>query len=133
LVQRNPSITIASFLFIILGLAMAISNPLVLAYIIYNGSAPVVFGIELLDGKSPIGVLWGHDAVFVLGVVLTFVAILGIVAGLWLRRSLRKGGKLGAFILPFYIFFGIGFEIPALYIFVPLTAVLLALGWKSLD
>jgi len=112
---------------------MAIANPLILAYIIHNGSAPVVFGIELLDGKSPIGVLWGRDAVIVLGVALTLVAITGVIAGELLRRSLKKGGKVGALLLPPYLFFGLGFEIPALYIFVPLAAVLLALGWKSLE
>jgi len=113
---------------------MAIVNPLVLAYIILNGSAPVVFGIQLLDGKSPIGVhTWGRDADIVLGVALTLVAITGVIAGELLRRSLKKGGKVGALLLPLYLFFGIGFEIPALYIFVPLAAVLLALGWRSLE
>jgi len=105
----------------------------VLAYIILNGSAPVVFGIELLDGKSPIGVLWGRDADIVLGVALTLVAITGVIAGELLRRSLKKGGKVGALLLPLYLFFGIGYEIPVLYVFVPLTAVLLALGWRSLE
>jgi hypothetical protein len=130
--KRAAPITLASFLFIILGVGLTISNPIILASIIFNGSAPVVFGISLLDGHSTIGMLWGRDAVISLGVGLTIVAVLGILAGVWLRGSRGKGGRLGFLLLPFYLFFGVGFEIPALYVFVPLTAIFLSLGWKTL-
>ena len=126
------SITVVSVVFLVFGLGFAVTTPLILAYIILNGSAPTLFGIEFLDGNSLIGKLWGLNAVIALGLALTAVAVLEAVAGFWLWQSMKKGGKLGIFLLIPNLFFAVGFGIPALYVVPPVTTVLLASKWKNL-
>jgi len=121
-----------SVVFLVFGLGLAVTTPLILAYIILNGAAPTLFGIEFLDGNSLIGNLWGFDAVIALGLALTAVAVLEAVTGFWLWRSMKKGGKLGIILLIPNLFFAVGFGIPALYIVPPVTTVLLASQWKNL-
>ena len=121
-----------SVVFLVFGLGFAVTTPLILAYIILNGSEPTLFGIEFLDGNSLIGNLWGFDAVIALGLALTAVAVLEVVAGFWLWQSMKKGGKLGIILLIPNLFFAVGFGIPALYIVPPVTTVLLASQWKNL-
>ena len=114
-------------------LGLAVADPLILAYIIYYRSAPILPVIgSVMDGSTPIGVLGGLDAVIALGFVLVAVAVLEAVAGFWLSRSLKKGGKLGAVLAPLDLFFAFGFGIPILYVLAPLRTLLLVMGWKSL-
>src|SRR5574340_516725 len=92
--ERSQPITLASLIFLVFGLGMAIADPPLLAYIAYYRSAPILPLIgDVLDGSTPIGMLGGLDAVLALGFVLVATAILEVVAGLWLWKSLRKGGK----------------------------------------
>ncbi len=131
--ERSRSIAVASLLFLVFGLGMAIADPPLLAYIARYRSAPVLPLIgDVLDGSTPIGMLGGLDAVLALGIVLVAMAILEVVAGLWLWKSLKKGGKLGIALVPLNLFFAVGFGIPILYVLAPLRTVLLASGWKSL-
>src|SRR2546425_3214743 len=89
--SRGRSITIVSVVFLVFGMGIAVSTPLILAYIILNGSAPTLFGIEFLEGpNSLIGNLWGFDAVIVLGLALTAVSVLQAVAGFWMWQSMKK-------------------------------------------
>lgn len=131
--KRSASITVAAILFLLFGLGLAVADPLILAYIIYYRSAPILPVIgSVMDGSTPIGVLGGLDAVIALGFVLVAVAVLEAVAGFWLSRSLKKGGKLGAVLAPLDLFFAFGFGIPILYVLAPLRTLLLVMGWKSL-
>lgn len=130
--NRSTSITIVSVVFLVFGLGFAVTTPLILAYIILNGTAPTLFGIEFLDGKSLIGNLWGFNAVMVLGLALTAVAVLEAVAGFWLWQSLKKGGKLGVIVQLLNLFFAVGFGIPVLYVLPPVTTFLLASKWRDL-
>jgi len=131
--KRTTSVTIASLLFLLFRLGSAVADPLLFAYIAYYRTAPVLPLIgDVLDDNTPIGMLGGLNAVIVLGAVLVAVAVLDVVAGLWLWRSSKKGGRLGIALQPFNLFFAYGFGIPILYALVPLWLVLLYLGWKSL-
>lgn len=131
--KRSPAITAASVLFLFLGLGMALADPPLLAYIAYYRTAPILPLIgDVLDGSTPIGLIGGLDAVIALGFVLVAMAVLEAVAGFWLWRSLKKGGKLGIAIVPINFFFAVGFGIPILYVLPPLRTILLAWGWKSL-
>ena len=133
-VKRSAPISIASFLFLFFGLGFAVAVPFNLAYIIHNGSGPIypVIG-GVMDSGTLIWVLWGLNGVIALGLVQVAVAVLEVVAGFWLWRSLKKGGKLGIVLLPFDLFFAVGFGIPILYVLAPLRAFLLASGWRRLS
>jgi hypothetical protein len=74
----------------------------------------------------------GLNAVIALGIGLVVVSVFDAVAGLWLRRALKKGGKLGIVLQPFNLFFAYGFGIPGLYVLAPLWLILISVGWKSL-
>jgi hypothetical protein len=106
---------------------------LLLAYVAYYHAAPVLPLIgDVLDDSTPIGMAGGLNTVLVLGIGLVAVSVLDVVAGLWLRRSLKKGGWLGIGLQPFNIFFAYGFGIPALYVLAPIWLILISLGWQSL-
>ena len=130
---RSRPIAVASILFVLLSLAIAIANPPLLAYIAYYRTAPILPLIgDVLDGTTPIGILLGLNGVIALGVVQIATSILAAVAGVWLWRSLIKGGKLGIALLPVDLFFAYGFGIPILYVVPPVRSVLLVAGWRSL-
>jgi hypothetical protein len=123
----------ASILFLVFGLGSTVADPILLAYLAYYHTAPVLPLIgNVLDDSTPIGMAGGLEAVIVLGFVLVAVSVLDVFAGYWLRQSLKKGGKLGIILQPFNLFFAYGFGIPALYILIPTWLVLITLGWKSL-
>jgi hypothetical protein len=131
--KRSIAVTIASFLFLFFGIGSTLADPVLLAYVAYYRTALVLPLIgSVLDGSTPIGMAGGLNAVIVLGFILVAVSVLEVVAGLWLRHSLRKGGKLGIIIQPFNVFFAYGFGIPALYELVPAWLILISLGWQSL-
>ncbi len=125
-------ITAASLLFLVPGLGFATVTPFILVYVMSHGSGPVAFGIEFLDGGSRIGLLWGYSAVIALGLALTAVGVMEVVAGLWLMKSLRRGGRLAIALLPLDLFFAVGFGIPVLYVLPPVRTIILASGWKGL-
>ncbi len=130
--KRSGPITIASMLFLFLGIGIAAADPLILAYIAYYHKAPFFFFTTFLDDNTPIGMALGLNGVIALGTVHIATSILGAVAGFWLWHSLKKGGKLGMALLPVDFFFVYGFVIPILWIVPPLRSILLASGWRSL-
>lgn len=131
--KRGTPIAVASFLFLLFGSGFAIAIPFNLAYIISRGSGPVypVIG-GVMDSTTLIWTTWGSDGVIVLGIFQVVLAVIGVVAGLLLWRSSKKGGILGIVLLPFDLFFALGFGIPILFVLVPLKALLLGVGWRSL-
>jgi len=131
--KRNLSITIASYLFLVFGAGSVVADPLLLAYLAYYRVPPVLPLIgNVLDDSTPIGMAGGVNAVILAGIGLVVVSILDVIAGLWLTRSLKKGGSIGIAIQPFNLFFAYGLGIPGLYVLAPTWVVLLALGWRSL-
>ncbi len=131
------SIRVASVLSYITGIGTLLSIGPGLAYNLYTGSStgallgmPPSFGDFL--GSSPIGIAWGFVGVLVFGLVFLSAAVLSTVAGYWLWKSLKKGGKVGAVAALGIIVCAIGFVLPAWLVIVPITLVLLALGWKTL-
>lgn len=131
--NRSQPITLASNLFLLFGLGMSILLPMLLTYVAYYRAAPILPLIgDVLDDNTPIGMFGGLNAVLALGAVFVAVSIFGVLAGFWLRRSLKRGGKLGVVLVPLNFFFAVGFGIPILYLLSPLWLVLLVSGWRSL-
>jgi hypothetical protein len=131
--KRSLAVTTASTLLLFFGLGSSVADPLLLAYVAYYHTAPILPLIgDVLDDTTPIGMAGGLNAVLVLGIGLVAVSILDVLAGLWLRRSLKKGGKLGIILQPFNLLFAYGFGIPGLYVLAPLWLILIFLGWRSL-
>ena len=128
--RRSPAITIASMLYLVAGLGTAASEIPAIAYMVQNRTFPVVFGIPLMG--SWFSERLGIDFTIRAAIVFTVVSALEALAGYWLWKSDRRGGRLGLVLLPAAVFFWILFEIPAGIIFGPARIAALALGWKSL-
>jgi len=128
--RRSPTITTASILYLVVGLGTAASEIPAIAYMVQNRTFPVVFGIPLMG--SWFSERLGIDFTIRAAIVFTVVSALEALAGYWLWKSDRRGGRLGLVLLPAAVFFWILFEIPAGIIFGPARIAALALGWKSL-
>jgi hypothetical protein len=131
---RKPAGTIrlAAFLFILSG-GIALTTPLVLLSFDRNGylpEAPFDLGFELLAG--PFSENLPSGPFITLGVVLTAVSILDVVAGVMLWMGLRSGGVLGFATSPIAFALGIGFAVPFLLVVTVLRAALVVAGWSSL-
>ena len=74
----------------------------------------------------------GLDLMIVLLLLLAVIGSLEIVTGYWLRKSLRKGGKMGILLLLPYMALAIGFGVPAMLVIGPLRGILIGAGWKTL-
>jgi len=58
--KRSQPITVASILFLFLGVGIAVADPLIMAYIAYYHTAPILPLIgSVLDDITPIGMLLG--------------------------------------------------------------------------
>ena len=128
--RRSPAITTASMLYLVAGLGTAASEIPAIVYMVQNRTFPVVFGIPLMG--SWFSERLGIDFTIRAATVFTVVSALEALAGYWLWKSDRRGGRLGLALLPAAVFFWILFEIPAGIILGPARLVALALGWKSL-
>jgi len=95
-----------------------------------NAHLPVVFGIDMLAG--PFSERLGLNAVLVTTVAWSIVNVLEIVAGYWLWKSRKPGGKLGLLLLPMGTIFWIGYALPSMLIIGPLRVFLIARGWETL-
>jgi hypothetical protein len=126
---RHPAITAAALLFF-LDAGWVVSFFLITAYVVLNGDLPT--GWRYLAPHGRIYDAFGLDAALGAYALFALVSMLGILAGLWLWRSRRRGAVLGAITLavgpPFW--YGFGLPIPP-YIAV-LQLGLLAAGWRSL-
>jgi len=60
------------------------------------------------------------------------VNALEFVAGYWLWKSCKHGGKLGLVLFPAGMIFWIGYALPIIAVIGPLRVLLVVMGWKSL-
>jgi hypothetical protein len=91
--RRHPAITAASLLFVILGAGWLVGSAYVVPYIAINRDLANMFGIPAGSGR--IFDAFGLDMVIVALALLAVVQALGILAGVWLWRSRRRGAVLG--------------------------------------
>ena len=127
---RSPAITTASMLYLVAGLGTAASEIPAIAHMVQNRTFPVVFGIPLMG--SWFSERLGIDFTIRAAIAFTLVSALEALAGYWLWKSDRRGGRLGLALLPAASFFWILFEIPAGIVLGPARLAALALGWKTL-
>jgi hypothetical protein len=126
------TIRFAAVLFV-LSIGVALTTPLILVSFERNGylpEDPFDFGIQFLAG--PFSENLSSGAVITLGVVLTALSVLDVVAGVMLWKGLRGGGVLGFVTSPIVFALGIGFAVPFLLVVTILRLVLVAAGWSSL-
>ena len=128
--QRGPAITAASIFFLVFGLGSLVANVPVIAHMISNRSFPVVFGIPLLG--SSFTERLGMDFMIRASLVFQVMNALEVLAGFWLWKSDKKGGRLGLMLLPVGFAFWILFQLPLPLVVGPLRAIAVAIGWKSL-
>jgi hypothetical protein len=128
--RRSGAITLASILYCWFGFAFLLSSVLVVISTVQNGHLPVVFGIPMLAG--PFSDRLGMNAALVATVPWGVVNILEMMAGYWLWKARKQGGKLGLVLFLAGAIFWIGYALPIMVVVGPLRVLLLAIGWKSL-
>jgi hypothetical protein len=107
-----------------------VSSLLIVISTLRNGQLPVVLGIEMLAG--PLLQRFGRDTVLAATVPWGVVNVLEMLAGYWLWRSRKHGGKLALALFPVGMVFWIGYALPIMVLIGPLRMMLVASGWKSL-
>jgi len=127
--KRGGAITFAAILYCWFGLAFLISSLLIGIYTLRNGELPVIFGIKMLAG--PFSERLGLDAVTAATVPWGVVNVLEMVAGYWLWKSRKHGGKLALVLFPAGMIFWIGYALPIMVVIGPLRVLLLVMGWKT--
>src|SRR5262249_1625645 len=128
--RRSPAITAASILYLVPGLGTLVVNIPVIAYMMQNRDFPVVFGIPLVG--SSFSERLGMDFMIRASLVFEIVSALDLLAGYWLWKSDKRGGRLGLILLLVSLPFWILFELPIALVVGPLRAITLAIGWKTL-
>ena len=128
--QRSPAITDASILYLVFGLGTLVVNVPVIAFMIQNRTFPVVLGIPLMG--SSFAERLGMDFMIRASIVFQIVNALDALAGYWLWKSEKRGGRLGLVMLAVGLPFWILFELPLFLLAGPLRLIALAVGWKSL-
>ena len=128
--RRGATITLAAILYCWFGLSFLVSSLLIVISTLRNGQLPVVLGIEMLAG--PLLQRFGRDAVLAATVPWGVVNVLEMLAGYWLWRSRKHGGKLALALFPVGMVFWIGYALPIMVLIGPLRMMLVASGWKSL-
>lgn len=136
--QVATTIRAASILSYVMGIGTLLSLGPSLAYNLVTGtSTGSLFGIDPSYGdflsSNPIGRFWGYPGALVLGLAFLVVAALQPVAGFWLGKSLKRGGRLGAALALCVTALSIGFVLPAWVAAGLVTVVLLAVGWRTLQ
>ena len=131
------AIRAASIFSYVAGIGTLISVGPPLAYNLATGtSVGSRFGMDPSYGdylhSNPIGQLWGSSGVVVFGGAFLVVAALQPVAGYWLGKSLKRGGRLGASLAVCESAFGVLFVLPAWVPVAPVMLILLASGWATL-
>jgi hypothetical protein len=127
-VSSRRAIAAASFLYYLSGVGGGLANLAVLAYWLRKHRLPVVLGIELNSG----GPFSPPDRYTVFACL--FIASLGadVIAARLLQKHRRRGGVVGLALAPVGFAFGVGFELPFWLALSPLTALLIAAGWRDL-
>ncbi len=130
--RRNPAITGAAVVFLLSGGIGVVFGAFGFLFIASTGRLPGFAGIRF----------WG-DGLFeslggIPGIVISLIpwAILGgfeILTGVWLWRSLRRGGLMALALTPIAAVFTVGYGAPFGYIVVPLRVLLVILGWRNLS
>jgi hypothetical protein len=127
---RSGAITVVAILYCWFGFAFLVSSLLIGVYVLRNGALPVLFGIDMLAG--PISQRYGVNATVAATIPWGVVNVLEMLAGYWLWRSRKQGGKLALVLFPIGLIFWVGFALPIMVLVGPLRVFLLGAGWRSL-
>jgi hypothetical protein len=128
--KRSPAITVASILYLVSGLGTLLVNVPIITYMMQNRTFPVVLGIPLLGSRFAEKL--GMDSMIAASLLFQIVNALDVLAGYWLWKSEKKGGRLGLIMVAVGLPFWILFELPLFLLAGPLRLIALAAGWKSL-
>jgi len=130
-----PTIRAAAVLFYITGLASLLLTGPSMAYNLLTGKSVgsllgmnPAFGDYL--GANPFGLSVATAILF--GIAMVVTGALGVVAGIWLGKSLKRGGQLGILAALGMTVFGIGLVLPPWILAGPILVVLIRAGWETL-
>jgi hypothetical protein len=83
-------------------------------------------------GSNPIGQTWGFAGALIFGAAFLAAAALEIVAGFWLGKSLKRGGRLGVVLALAITALSVGFVLPGWMVVGPILIGLIGAGWRTL-
>jgi hypothetical protein len=129
LASKRISVRMAAALYLLMGAAIAISQPVIAAHVIANRRLPMLGGIRA--GSGPFERV-GLDFFATMAIVFTLLGLLEIVVGVLLWRLRRRGGVLALVLLPPGVALWLGFGVPVWLILGPIRLALIFLGWKAL-
>jgi hypothetical protein len=132
-----PVIRAASVLSYVVGVGTLLAIGPGLAYNLFTGeSVGSLLGMNPSYGdylgSNPIGLTWGFTGALIFGVAFLVAAALEIVAGFWLGKSLKRGGRLGVVLALAITAFSVGFVLPAWIVVGPILIGLIGAGWRTL-
>jgi hypothetical protein len=128
--RRSRVVRAGAAIHVFLGLAFGASIPFVLAHLARHGELPMSpLGWRYMAGPFE---LLSPERFTALGWALVGVSVLDVVAGIWLWQGRRRGLGLGLATTVPALMLGAGFELPLLFVGVPLRAVLDMAGRRSL-
>lgn len=132
--MRTKVIRTTAVLFYFTGCLGLVMLP-VTAYTIYTGLLPSVWAptLGLRGANSGFVESLPFEVVIAAGLVFAAVSALEILAGNWLWKSRKKGGRLGIILLPVGITLSIAMVLPIWIVAHTVKVVLLALKWKTLN
>lgn len=129
------SVRVASWLFLVNGIAWGLSSIPFALYLDRLGRLPIVPipMIGTVRGMGgPISRQFGVEGVVWFLMAMGLLMWAEVLAGWWLHEGRRAGGWLAIFLLPVSMFFWIGFALPIWIVVGPTRVALVLLGWKAL-
>src|SRR4051812_1077049 len=103
--RRNLAIKAAAILYLVFGLGTLVSYVPIIFYMVQKRAFPVVLGIPLLG--STFADRLGLDFMIIASLIFEIVNTLEVLAGYWLWKSDKRGGRLAVTLLPVGVLFWI--------------------------
>ena len=129
-VDGERAIRIASWLFLINGIAWGLGSIPNAIYRYQLGRMPRIGDLERMGG--PVSSQFGWEGAVWFLIPMGLLAWVEVLAGWWLRKRQKQGGWLAIVSLPVWMFFPVVFLLP-LWIALGLVRVALVIaGWRAL-
>ena len=130
-VRGEKAIQIASWLFLINGVAWGLGSIPNAIYRYQLGRMPRIGDLETMGG--PVSSQFGWEGVVWFLIPMGLLAWVEALAGWWLRKRQKQGGWLAIVSLPVWMFFPIVFLLPIWIALGPIRVALVIAGWRVLE
>lgn len=129
-IKGERAIRIASWLFLINGIAWGLGSIPNAIYRYQLGRMPRIGDLETMGG--PVSSQFGWEGVVWFLIPMGLLAWVEVLAGWWLRKGQKQGRWLAIVSLPVWMFFPVVFLLPIWIALGPIRVALVLKGWKTL-